>query len=61
MIQQLIDVYEQLYDKKATSTPRGEFASLCGQILTSIGLDEEGLDSALGRLFRSEKRRQASS
>src|SRR5215469_10689100 len=61
VIQQLIEVYEQLYDKKATSTPGGEFANLCAQILTSIGLDEEGLDSALGRLFRTKKRRQASS
>lgn len=59
VIQELVPVYVKLFGRPATSTPAGEFTHLCSQVLTSIGIDETGLDTAVSRILRGPRANRA--
>jgi hypothetical protein len=59
VIQELVPVYIKLFGRPATSTPAGEFTLLCSQVLTSVGIDETGLDTAVSRILRGPRATRA--
>jgi len=52
VIARLAPVYERLWHKTPTSTPEGDFVSLCELVLDAIGLDTEGTDKAVARVLK---------
>ena len=47
--------FEDLYGERPTPTPSGRFAQFCELILVAIGLDTEGLESAIARQLARQR------
>ncbi len=54
-VARLADWYEELYGERPTSTPEGRFVLFCDQILTAIGLDTRGIETAISRELARHK------
>lgn len=52
IIDRLARSYEQVFGNRPTATPTGPFVQLCDLVLTAVGLDAEGLESAVQRALQ---------
>jgi hypothetical protein len=55
VIDELAPVYRWVYGEDPVTTPGGKFALLCSLVLEEIGIDIEGLDSAIARRLKKLK------
>lgn len=61
-VEHLVPVYGIIFNKKATSTPGGQFVLFCELILQAIGLEVDGVEKAVQRVLQRvrAKKRSAS-
>ena len=52
VVDQLASIYQKIYAESPRSTPEGKFATMCSLVLEEVGLNIDGLESAIRRRLK---------
>jgi hypothetical protein len=63
IIDEMLAIFPQITGKAPTSSPAGPFVTLCDRVLEALGMETEGVESAVAKRLRAywNRRRSASS